>query len=306
MFRSVLLASVLALAAACATTGATYQSGVGDRMLSRAPYYAGKSPTPVAAAGVDVGVMPVAYQPRPDVNAMFDPSGASGSAVAALLAEMNAYLDSLTAFNGSKPVHVAAGDRAAGPVSPPTGVPPDVRFGCLTEGDFPGEDCIARGDSVLGRDPNLNQLKLSVGRPSAEWVRWAAGAMDSAAVGYALVITLEVGEYWLRQTGLAARKSVELGTNHVVSQPWLTSLETPVTVLQLTGALVDRNGKALRIGAEGLLPKRTRLLASSFGLQALITDEDVQQLRGARRDDLPGRPLVWQEAMRQLVHGLTR
>lgn len=267
-------------------------------MVSRAPFYAGAATTPVAVADTRVGALPVAYQPRPDANAIFDPSGASGTAVAELLQEMNAYLDSVRAFNGSVPVRVVAPTTA--------GVPPDVRFECLTEGDFPGGDCIARGDSVLGRDPNLNQLKLSVGRPSPEWVRWAAEAMDGAEVTHALVLTVEVGQYWLRQRGLAARKSVELGTNYVVSQPWMTALETPIHVLQLTGALVDWNGQAVRIGAEGMLPKRTPLLASSFGLQALITDEDVQQLRRARRDDLPGRPLVWQEALRQLVHGLTK
>lgn len=304
MLRTFSQAILLALSAACATTGATYKSGVGDKMLSRAPYYAGAASTPVAAAGVRVGALPVAYQPRPDVNAIFDPAGGEGSAVEALLADMNAYLDSVTAFNGAVPVRVASLAAAGGSAS--VGVPPDVRFGCLTEGDFPGEDCIARGDSVLGRDQNLNQLKLSVGRPSADWTTWAATAMDEAEVAYVLVLTVEVGQYWLRQSGLAARKSVELGTNHAVSQPWLTSLETPVTVLQLTGALVDRSGKALRIGAEGMLPKRTPLLASSFGLEALITDDDIAQLRTARRDDLPGRPLVWQEALRQLVHGLTR
>ncbi|HZA51832.1 MAG TPA: hypothetical protein VE549_13900 [Myxococcaceae bacterium] len=36
-----------------------------------------------------------------------------------------------------------------------------------------------------------------------------------------------------------------------MSLPWLTSLETPVSVLQLTGALIDRSGQAVRIGAEG-------------------------------------------------------
>jgi len=90
-----------------------------------------------------------------------------------------------------------------------------------------------------------------------------------------------------------------------VELPWLTSLETPVSVLQLTGALVGRDGRAVRIGAEGLLAKRTGLVASAFGLQALLSDEDVQQLRTTRRDDLAGRPLVWQAALRSLVAELT-
>lgn len=299
MFRRAFAISLtLILHTACATTGATYRSGVGDHMIARAPFYAGATRTPVAATGERVGVLPVVFQPRPGSNEIFDPSSAPGSPIAALLTEMNAYLDSLTAFNGSTPVRVAM--RAK------DGVPPDVRFGCLTEGDLPGEDCVARGDSTLGRIDNLQQLKLSVGRPSAAWVASAAAGMDAAEISHALVITLEVGEYWLRQTGLSGRKSVELGTNYVVSQPWMTSLETPIPVLQFTGALVDREGKAVRIGAEGILAKRTRLLASGFGLQALITDADVESVRTLRRTDVPGEPLAWQESLRQLVHGLTK
>ena len=53
-----------------------------------------------------------------------------------------------------------------------------------------------------------------------------------------------------------------LGTGFTKSLPWLTSLETPVAVLQLTGALVGRDGKAIRIGSEGFYAKRTRLAIS--------------------------------------------
>jgi hypothetical protein len=77
-----------------------------------------------------------------------------------------------------------------------------------------------------------------------------------------------------------------------------------VSVLQLTGALVERDGRAIRIGAEGMLARRTSLLASAVGLQALITDKEVDELRTARRDDLAGGPVVWQVALRNLVAGL--
>ena len=129
--------------------------------------------------------------------------------------------------------------------------------------------------------------------------------MDAAGASSVLVLTLEVGQYRVRQTGLLGKKEVELGTDHVVSLPWLTSLETPVNVLQLTGALVGRDGRAMRIGAEGLLARRSGILASAVGLQALITDKEVEEVRSARRDDLPGQPLVWQVALRNLVAGLT-
>ena len=129
--------------------------------------------------------------------------------------------------------------------------------------------------------------------------------MSGAGVARALVITLEVGQYLPRQTGLRGDKDVELGTGHVARLPWLTSLETPVTVLQLTGALTKPDGQAIRIGAEGIVAHRTRLLVSSVGGQEVLRDEDVAAVRTLRREDLPGRPLAWQVALRHLVSQLT-
>jgi len=120
-----------------------------------------------------------------------------------------------------------------------------------------------------------------------------------------LVVSLEIGQMLLRQQGLRGNKELELGTGHTVRLPWLTSLETPVAVLQLTGALVDADGKAIRIGAEAFQAKRTPFLASSAGAQALLVDEDVAEARTRRRDDLPDHPLAWQVALRFLVSQLT-
>lgn len=305
MLRHLAVIALAVLTSACATTGATLGSGVGDAMLSRAPWYAGARSTPVAAPGTRVGVAPIAYQKRDGQGEVFDPSGAPGSPMAQLLAEMNAYLDSLTAANGSVPVRLLeAGAAGARPAM--RGTPPDVRFGCLREGNLVGEDCAERGDSVLGRDPNLNQMKLEVGRPSPDWVTWFAEETANSDVAHAMVITVEVGEYLIRQRGLTGQKSVELGSNHIQELPWLTSLEQPVQVIQLTGALVGRDGKAVRIGAEGIMAKRTRIVASGFGLTALISDDDVAAMRALRREDLPGRPIAWQEALRTLVKELTR
>lgn len=305
MLRTVSYLALFLFTTACATTGATFGSGVGDAMMSRSPWYAGARSTPVAAAGTRVGVAPISYQKRDGQGEVFDPSGAPGSPMAALLAEMNLYLDSLTAANGSKPVRLLEGG-AAGARPAMRGVQPDVRFGCLREGNLPGEDCAERGDSVLGRNANLNQMKLEVGRPSAEWTQWFAEETANSGVEHALVITIEVGEYLVRQTGLRGSKSVELGTHHVQDLPWLTSLEQAAQVIQLTGALVGRDGKAIRIGAEGLVAKRTPITASGFGLVSLITDDDVRAVRTLRRTDLPGSPLAWQEALRTMVRELTR
>jgi hypothetical protein len=288
-FRGVLCtASILAAALAtsgCATTGATFRSGVGDSFPEHPPYYAGAR---VAAAAAPIGHLPIAYQRGAAQAPIFDPPGGSESAIGQLLAAMNVYLDSLGAT-----VPLSA-ERVQG-------TPPDVRFGCAR--DASDEDCEARGDSALGRGPQT--MRLAVGRPSEAWIASAAQALDARGADRALVLTLEVGQYLMRQTGWRGNKEVELGTGYTVPLPWLTSLETPVTVVQLTGAVVGRDGRAIRIGAEGMLAKRTSLGISALGAQSLVSDEDVAQLMTVRRDDLPGQPLVWQAALRELVAQLT-
>ena len=279
------LGAAVLLTAACATTGATLNSGVGDRLLEHPPYAAGHGR--LGGAG-RIAHVPIAYQRGGAQEDLFDPQGGRGTPVAGLLEEMNAYLDSL-----------GVSLRLAVP-EPERGARPDVYFGCE---QAPGGECVAdsREVAVQGRP----WMKLAVGRPSESWTVPVRSALDRAGADGTLVITLEVGQYWTRQRNVLGQKEVQLGTGYDVAVPWLTSLDQPVSTLQLTGALVGRDGRAVRIGAEGLLARRTSLLLSSVGAQALIRDEDVESLRTRRRDDLPGRPLVWQVALTNLVAELT-
>jgi len=280
MSRLFTLASLL-LITACATTGSTFGSGVGDRMLEHPPYYAG-SRVPDSARIV---LLPLAFERGASQPEIFDPSSASGSPAAALIREMQAFLDSVSPL-----------PRVS---HSPAGIAPKVYFGCELDA---ATDCVQRGDSVLGRDGTTMRLELR--RPSAAWIAGAQALMDSANATHALLVTLEVGQYWVRQSGLRGAKSVELGTGHVVSLPWLTSLEKPVSVLQLTGALIGRDGRGVRVGAEGILARRSSIVESGFGLQRLISDEDVQLARTAVRGDLAGTPRAWEVALCELLRGL--
>jgi hypothetical protein len=288
---------MIVLLGACASTGATFRSGVGDAFLEEAPYYAGAPAATVRATNARVGHLPVMFQRGASQPASFDPSSAPNSELAGLVADMNAYLATL----GVSAALISPADATEG--FGVNAVAPDVRFGCATEGNLPGGDCIARGDSALGR--GRQTMHLAVGRPSDAWTARTSELMAGAGAGHTLVITLEVGQYLTKQSGWRGSKSVVLGTNHEESLPWLTSLETPVAVLQLTGALMDASGKAVRIGAEGIAAHPTRLLVSAVGAQELFGDEQVRKARSARRADLPGSPLAWQVALRDLVVQLT-
>lgn len=144
-----------------------------------------------------------------------------------------------------------------------------------------------------------------MGRPSRDWAEGTAAALDRIGADHVLVISVEISEYWPRQRNLRGEKEIELGTSHTVPLPWMTALDRPMQVLQLTGAIVDRSGRAVRIGAEGLLARRTGVLAGAAGFQALITDDEVARLLDARREDLPGSPLVWEVVLENLVSLLT-
>ena len=274
--------ALVAATTACATAGATYQSGVAPKSFDHPPFYAGAT---VAAGASRIAHLPIRYQRGAEQPASFEPDSARGTPIAQLLVEMNTFLDSLS------PTRIAM-------KSAEVGTPPDVRFGCATA---MFGDCQDEGEP----SPSNRRLDLSVARPSAEWISWLAATLDGVPADHALLITLELANYWPRQKGLGLSKEVELGTGYSVGIPWLTSLEQPVAVVQLTAALIGRDGKAVRIGAEGLMARRSNLVTSALGAQRLISDEDIEKVRTLRRDDLPGQPLVWQAALRTLVGQLT-
>lgn len=296
--RAVVMAALAMQQAACATTGATWGSGVGDAYLEHPPYYAGGRLADVGADQRPIGHLPIAFQRGATHPPMFDPRDGSGTPIDAWLEEMNAYLESLGAS-----ARLVEGRRVSSVAHAASRGAPDVRFGCAPEFGAPGNDCAERGDGALGR--GRQQMQLSVGRPSAEWIAWMRQVGRDTGHDRVLVVTLEVGDYLLRQEGLAGTKVLELGTGHRTRLPWLTSLETPATVLQFTAALVDTNGRAIRIGAEGFYARRTRLLVSGIGGQELLDDDDVEAARTGRRNDLPGGPLSWQVALRELVGRVT-
>ena len=276
----------------CSLTGSTMGSGVGDTFLPNAPYYAGATRGDVMGRSLRVGHLPVVYQRGAAQAPIFDP-GASET-MRGLLSDLTTELKSMDVSG----VLLEEGPRAEAARSVPAGAP-DVSFGCITPSGAAGEECTERGDSALGRGDQ--RMRLAVTRASEEWTGWLRDRLVAADLDAALVITLEVGQYLIRQRGVTGQKEVELGSAHVVQLPWLTSLGTPVQVLQLTGALIGRDGKAIRIGAEGLFARRTPLAASAAGAQQLISDADVEALRTARREDLNGTPLTWQTGIRTLA-----
>lgn len=274
------LLHVLLPVAAAACAGTTVGSGVGEASLDRPPFYAGR----LAAAGEATGYLPIVYQAGEDP--IFEPEQGPGSALHDMIAEMNAWLES-----------AGPGKRLV-PTSSPAGGAPDVQFRCETDvfGDCDEESA----DDIHGR-----RMRLAVTRPSHDWAAWAQREMTAAGVTRLLLITVETSDYWPRQVDWRGRKAIELGTGYAVALPWLTALDRPISVVQVTGVLLGADGRAIRIGAEGMLARRTAFLASAVGAQRVIGGDDIAELRQARRDDLRGEPPVWQVALHNLIAQLS-
>lgn len=287
--------AVLAIVASCASAGMP-PSGIVDRDFSHAPYYSGGAESGGEAGATvtevaNTGHLPIAYQRGATQAPVFDPSG-SGP-MAELLAAMNAFVDSLG-------INVPLVDGGGGPHDPAPGRgAPDVRFGCASETGPPGDPCGA-AQSPFRLNPGRT-MRLVVFGPSREWITWSQEAMDRAGVGRILVITVEVGQYLSRRAPGGLSREVELGTGYVRPLPALHSPDAAVGVVQLTGVVVGRDGRGIRGGAEGLLAHPGPLPVRIFTAQNRISDDDVREILSARRDDLPGQPLVWQVSLRNLV-----
>lgn len=293
---ALVIAAFAAFAAACAARPIPVNGG---NVPSESPFYFGASVASVRSDTGRIGHLPILYQLGTSPAARFDPTYGEGTPAGALLREMNAFLDSLDLAGATSRRLVDRGAAAVIMAMESRMTPPDVSFGCFI--DALRDECADR-DGPLGR--RVKPVRLSVARPSGLWSEWLDELMLNAGVQHALVITLEPGEYLPRQKGIVGRKELELGTGHVIKLPWLTSDELPVTVLQFTGALMARNGRVVRFGAQGIHARRAPLVGSPRAPEPM-GNRDVEAIRENRREDLPGHPLVWQAALRELVAGLT-
>lgn len=242
-----------------------------EKTFKRPPYYRGSTPDP--SSSVAVMVLPPAG-PRE-----FPEDWLPQRSLEALTEEIALAVTQ----QGVASASVAAARGA---------VPPQISFGCTM--DSIGECDVAT---------TVNALVSTGG--TAAWKGEIARSLDAVGSDYLIVLQLRLEPQWIHQKNLSGKKEVRLGTRHTQALPWLTSLESPVWVLQVTGALVDREGKIVRSGAEGIWALRTPFKASMFRAERLVHAAAVDSVRTELvREDLPHRPLAWAAAVEELIHGL--
>ena len=265
---TVLFACLAAGAVAAATTRGN---------LDRPPYYDGKLKGDVRPAAH----VPVTYRVVPG---SLDPTPERSKALAAVLDSLNSEL-----------ARLGLTAEMSADLSPQRH--PDVTFGCR-RGGTEANGTPRASDEIDTTEPR--RMAFRVEDASKQWresVRLAVGDSLRAIV----CVQLGFDEYWVRQKDWKGNKVIDLGSTRSMPLTWLTSLDDPVQVLQLTGVLVAPDGRVLRVGAEGLLARRTGMAASMAGAQEVLTEEELKRLT---EPSATGAGPVWRTALRDLVTGL--
>ncbi|NBC03542.1 MAG: hypothetical protein GVY20_07540 [Bacteroidetes bacterium] len=149
-------------------------------------------------------------------------------------------------------------------------------------------------------------MALYLEKPSKSWRQSFALQMTEQDADFALLIWVGLTEYPKADKGFF-KKKVILGTDYEHEIRFLSAVDKPVEVLQLTGVLLDREGNVVRAGAEGFLHKDSPFWVQALEAGTTIDDNAIEKLlTGERHDDLPGRPLAWKVAMENLVSQLTK
>jgi len=155
-------------------------------------------------------------------------------------------------------------------------------------------------DQVLPHD-QFPPMVMHVRRPSAAWQQAMAGLLAREGATHAILVSLGVSQYPKGREG-AFGKKVVLGTGHEEPVRFLTAEDKLLEVLQLTGVLVNAQGRVVKAGAEGILARDTPFAAQVFDVEKTLDDRTLQAvLTTERRKDLPGEPMKWQVALDNLL-----
>ncbi len=174
---------------------------------------------------------------------------------------------------------------------------PEIRFGHV----FSVLD-ISRDEE---KDYENTPMVLLVRQPSRNWSSWWQEYIP-ANVDFTIRIKLEIGAYKVSQKDWKGNKEIRIGTGYRVAVPWLTAQEDPVAVVQLIGALISKEGKVVRAGAEGIFVKPNSFIKSVIGIPELINNEDVETIIFEhKRTDLEHNPLAYKVALQNLIANLS-
>ncbi len=149
-------------------------------------------------------------------------------------------------------------------------------------------------------------MAMYLEKGSKEWRRSFTETMKQAKAEYAILTWIGLTEYPKANKGVF-KKKVVLGTGYEREIRFLSAVDKPVEVLQVTGLLLDKEGNVLRAGAEGFLHEDSPFWVQALEAGTTIDDNAINKLFDEqRREDLPGNPLAWRVAIHNLMEQLTQ
>lgn len=168
-------------------------------------------------------------------------------------------------------------------------------------GSADGEFAPAEAQEQVVPHDQFSPMVMHVRKPSPAWSQAMAALLAREGARYAVVVSLGVSQYPKGRAGVFGKK-VELGTGYEEPIEFLTAEDKLLEVLQLTGVLVDAQGRVVRAGAEGILARDTPFAAQVFDVSKVLDDRTLERvLTRERRRDLPGDPLKWEVALGNLL-----
>jgi hypothetical protein len=168
-------------------------------------------------------------------------------------------------------------------------------------GSADGEFAPAEAQEQVSPHDRFPPMVMHVRKPSSAWSEAMAGLLAREGARYAVVVSLGVSQYPKGRAG-AFGKKVVLGTGYQEPVEFLTAEDKLLEVLQLTGVLVDAQGRVVRAGAEGILARDTPFAAQVLDVSKVLDDRTLERvLTRERRKDLPGDPLKWEVALGNLL-----
>jgi len=209
----------------------------------------------------------------------------------------------------------------------------DLKLAAVPESDFqkaqwpdlflgsvlgPQKPMYILGDCPQGKEFPDQCLRIGGQLGSKAWMQQLKERMAARSLDYVIVFQLGEGYIYpngkmkkvnaLVETRKAPQAGLDMGTDFwlPMSQK-LVATNKPIDVLFVKGMLIDKEGKALRIGAEGITAaSKASFLEQVVNISHEFSEAELNEIENdLRRTDLPEQPLNWQVAAQNLVKTLT-
>lgn len=167
-------------------------------------------------------------------------------------------------------------------------------------GNFESFDAPPEAKHMRNENDKYPPMIIHIEKPAKEWKTALLQSLTAVNGNFLVIMNLSFAEFPKADKGLVGKKVV-LGIHYEQSLNFLTAIDKPVEVLQITGMLLDREGNILRAGSEGILAKDTPFSLQIFNIQKEIDRKAIDKLiNEERREDLPDKPLKWKVAVNNL------